>query len=138
MLYLGPGVMFDHKIAHDFPFAYSASDSFQHQVRAEAIKDQGNFRYEAFYISDGIEGTIGRYPPSLYHIAVILSYTSGTEVYDSIYFTVMFFAVIASLASYFIIKNFNKTVALLALPLPMLIFSFPVSLGFLWGHWPSL
>ncbi len=130
--------MFDHKIKHDFPFAYSASDTFQHQIRAEAIKDMGNFRHEAFYISQGFEGSVGVYPPVLYHLAVILSFSAGIEVYDSIYFIVTFFAIIASLIMYFIIRNFNKTVALISLPLSMLIFSFPVSIGFLWGHWPSI
>src|SRR3989338_7550949 len=138
ILFLGPGVLFDYKIKHDFPFAYSASDAFQHQVRADAIKDMGNFRYEAFYISSGLEGTVGRYPPALYHLAVILSYGAGIETYDSVYFIVTFFAIIASLVMYFIIRNFNKTVALITLPLLMLIFSFPVSIGFLWGHWPSI
>ena len=138
MLYLGPGVLFDHKIMHDFPFAYSASDAFQHQIRAEAIKDMGNFRYESFYISHGLEGTVGRYPPSMYHLAAIFSYVSGLEVYDAIYFIVIFFAIIAGFIMYFIIRDFNKTVALISLPLSMLIFSFPLTIGFLWGHWPSL
>lgn len=138
LLFLGPGTLFDHKIKHDFPFAYSASDSFQHQVRAEAIKDAGNFRYEAAYISKGIENAVGRYPPIIYHLAVIMSYAAGIEVYDSIFFIVVFFAIIAAFIMYFIISGFNKTVALLSLPLSILIFSFPPSLGFLWGHWPSL
>lgn len=138
MLSLGPGILFGHKIKHDFPFAYGASDAFQHQVRAEAIKDAGNFRYEAAYISKGFEGAVGRYPPVIYHLAVVLSYASGIEVYDSIYFIVTFFAIIAGIVMYFIIRDFNKTVALLSLPLSLLIFSQPVSTGFLWGHWPSL
>jgi len=138
VLFLGPGVLFGHKIAHDFPFAYSASDAFQHQVRAEAIKDMGNFRYEASYISSGIEGTVGRYPPIMYHIAVVFSHFSGIEVYDAIYFIVVFFAIIAGFIMYLIIRDFNKTVALISLPLSMLIFSFPISIGFLWGHWPSI
>ncbi len=138
ILFLGMGVLFDHKIKHDFPFAYLASDTFQHQVRAEAIKDAGNFRYEAEYISKGFKNTVGMYPPALYHLAVILSYTAGIEVYDAIYFIVMFFAIIASFVMYFIIKDFNRTVALISLPISMLIFSFPASTGFLWGHWPSV
>jgi|TARA_Y100000310_G_C20703189_1_gene831997 hypothetical protein len=138
ILFQGPGVLFDHQIKHDFPFAYFASDAFQHQVRAEAIKDSGNFRYEAPYISMGIENVVGRYPPAIYHLAVILSHSSGIEVYDSIYFIVVFFAIIASFIMYFIIRNFNKTVALLSLPLSLIIFSFPSSTGFLWGHWPSI
>jgi len=138
ILFLGPGILFDHKIKHEFPFAYGASDAFQHQIRAEAIKDAGNFRYEATYISKGIENVVGRYPPIIYHLAVMMSYATGIEVYDSIYFIVTFFAIIATFIMYFIIKDFNKTVALLSLPLSILIFSFPPSLGFLWGHWPSL
>src|SRR3989344_3858198 len=120
LLFLGPGTLFDHKIKHDFPFAYSASDSFQHQVRAEAIKDAGNFRYEAMYISKGIENAVGRYPPVLYHLAVVMSYASGIEVYDSIFFIVAFFAVIATFIMYLIIKDFNRAVALLSLPLSIL------------------
>ena len=138
MFYLGPGILFGHKIKHDFPFGYFASDAFQHQVRAEAIKDAGNFKYEAEYISLGIENSEGRHPPVIYHLAIILSYASGIEVYDSIYFMTAFFAIIAALIMYLIIRNFSKTVALLSLPLSMLIFSFPVSLGYLYGHWPSL
>lgn len=138
LLFLGPGILFGHKIQHDFPFAYSASDAFQHQVRAEAIKDAGNFRYEATYISKGIENAVGRYPPVLYHLAVMMSYASGVEVYDSIFFIVAFFAVIAAFIMYYIIKDFNRTTALLSLPLSILAFSFPLSLGFIWGHWPSL
>lgn len=138
ILFTGPGNLFDHKIKHEFPFAYGASDTFQHQIRAEAIKDMGNFRYEAPYISKGLENVVGRYPPVIYHLAVILSIASGMEVYDSIYFIVTFFSIIAVFVMYFIIKNFNKTIALLSLPLSILIFSFPPSTGFLWGHWPSL
>ncbi len=138
MLFLGPGVLFDHRIKHDFPFAYGASDAFQHQVRAEAIKDAGNFRYEATYISKGFENVVGRYPPIMYHLAVILSYSSGIETYDSIYFMITFFAIIASFMMYLIIRDFNKTVALFSLPLSILVFSYPPSIGFLWGHWPSV
>lgn len=138
LLYIAPGFVLDHKLAHDFPYGYFASDSFQHQVRAEAIKDAGNFRYEAEYISLGFKGAVGRYPPVIYHIAVIFSYAAGTEVYDSIYFIVFFFAIMGAIAMYFIIRNFSRNVAIISLPLSMIAFSQPASIGFLWGHWPSL
>ena len=137
MLSLGPGILFDHKIKHDFPFAYGASDAFQHQVRADAIKDIGN-RFEAPYIVKGFKDFVIIYPPVMYQLAIMLSYSSGLEVYDAIYFVVVFFAVIAALIMYFVIREFNKTVAILSLPLSILIFSFPASTGLLWGHWPSV
>ena len=59
ILFVSLGSLFNHNIKHEFPFAYFASDAFQHQVRAEAIKDMGNFKYEAAYISKGIEGIEG-------------------------------------------------------------------------------
>ena len=138
LLFIGPGSVFDHRIMHGFPYGYYASDAFQHQVRAESIKDMGNFRYEAFYIAQGFEKTIGRYPPLIYHLSVIFSYLSGLEVYDSIYFIVFFFAVTGIMVMYIIIRNFNKTVAIMSLPLTMLTFSHPTLIGFTWGHWPSL
>ena len=136
--YIGPGAVFDHKIMHDFPYGYGASDAFQHQIRAEAIKDSGNFRYEASYISKGFENVVGRYPPIIYHLSVIFSYLSGLEIYDSIYFIVLFFAVIAVLVMYTIIADFNRNVAIMSLPLTILIFTYPIFAGFAWGHWPSL
>lgn len=138
LLYIGPATILDYKIAHEFPFGYFASDAFQHQIRAESIKDAGNFRYEAFYISQGFEKTIGRYPPLIYHLSVIFSYLAGVEVYDSIYFIVFFFAVVGVLVLYLIIKDLNKNVALISLPLAILTFSHPALIGFTWGHWPSI
>ena len=138
LLFIGPGVAFDNRIMHDFPYGYSASDAFQHQIRAEAIKDAGNFKYEAPYISLGFEKSIGRYPPIIYHLSVIFSYLAGIEVYDSIYLLVFFFAIIGVLAAYLIARDFSKNAALMSLPLAVLIFSQPAVMGFLWGHWPSL
>ena len=138
ILFLGPGQLFDHKIKHDFPFAYGASDTFQHQIRAEAIKDMGNFRYEADYISLGLENVVGTYPPLSYYLGVVFSYLAGIETYDSMYFIIVFFPILSSLIMFFIIRDYNRTVALFSLPLSMIIFSSPIAIGFLWGHWPSI
>jgi len=137
MLYLGPGVLFDHSISHDFPFGYGASDTFQHQTRAEAIKDIGN-KFDAAYIVKGNDDFVLIYPPIMYQLAIIFSYASGLEIYDTIYFIITFLPVIAALVMYFVIRSFNKTVAILSLPFSLLIFSSPASTGFLWGHWPSV
>lgn len=138
LLFISIGALWNHSLKHDFPYGYFASDAFQHQIRGEAIKDAGNFRHEAPYISLGFENIVGRYPPLLYHLAAIFSYAAGLEIYDAVYFIVFFFAIMAILAMHFIIKNFNRNVALISLPLSMLIFSHPNSIGFLWGHWPSV
>ena len=136
-LLIGPGFLLDHKIEHEFPYGYLASDAFQHQVRAEAIKDIGNFKYEAFYISQGFTDAVGRYPPILAHLAAVISVVSGMETYDSIILISFLFISASSLIFYLIIRKFNEGAAILSLPLSLLVFSKAPFTGFLWGHWPS-
>ena len=137
-LLLGNGFLFGHRLQHDYPYAYLASDAFQHQTRAQGIKDAGNYRNEPSYIVFGVENATGYYPPVLYHLSVILSYLSGLEVYDTIYFLVFFFAAIASLVMYLIIKSFNKNVALISLPFSFLVFYSGLYTGFTFGHWTTI
>ena len=137
-LLLGNGFLFGHRLQHDYPYAYLASDAFQHQTRAQGIKDAGNYRNEPSYIVMGVQNAVGYYPPVLYHLSVILSYLSGLEVYDTIYFLVFFFAAIASLAMYFVIRQFNKNAALISLPVSFLVFYSGLYTGFTWGHWPTI
>lgn len=137
-LLLGNGYLFDHKLQHDFPYAYMASDAFQHQTRAQGIKDAGNYRNEPSYIVFGMQDATGYYPPVLYHLSVILSHLSGLEVYDAIYFLVFFFAAAASLVMYLTIRSFNRNVALISLPFSFLVFSGGLYTGFTWGHWPTI
>ena len=73
MLYLGPGTASEHRITHEFPTGYSASDSYQHQVRTEAIRQAGQYKYEAPYMVVGLTDVIGFYPPVLYNVAVLLA-----------------------------------------------------------------
>lgn len=138
MLFLGLSNLWDHKIAHDFPYSYLASDAFQQQTRAEGIKDAGNYRYEPFYIVNGWKDIIGYYPPLLHHSGILLHISSGILLYDTVYFMVFFNAILAALLMYLIIRKYSRHVAMLSLPLSILIFSDKSYVGFLWGHWASI
>ena len=138
MLFLGVSNLWDHKVSHEFPYSYMASDTFQQQTRAEGIKEAGNYKYEPFYITKGWEDVIGYYPPVLHHAGILLSFSAGMETYDTVYFMVFFNAILASLIMYFIIRKYNKHIAILSLPLSILIFSDKSYVGFLWGHWASI
>ncbi len=138
MLWAGYAVLFDHKLKHDFPYAYLASDTFQHQVRAESIKLMGNYKYEAPYIVAGYTDNVGFYQPQIYHLGVLFSYASGLETYDSTYLIVFVLACFAALIMYFIVRQLNKNIAILSIPLAVIIFSQAPYIGFTWGHWPSV
>ena len=138
LIWAGCSVLWDHELSHNFPYGYLASDTFQHQVRAESIKEMGNYRNEAPYIVAGFKDVVGYYPPLFYHLGVIFSYVSGLETYDGAYFLVFFFAAIAAMIMYLIIRDFSKKIAILSLPFAVLIFSKGLYAGFTWGHWPSI
>src|SRR3989338_9947889 len=84
ILYLGPATASDHKLRHELPTGYGASDAYQHQTRAQAIYDTGQYRKEAPYMMKGFKDVIGFYPPVLLHATVLLARTSGLPVYDSL------------------------------------------------------
>jgi len=138
LLFLGLGNLWNHQIKHEFPYAYFASDAFQHQTRAEGIKEAGSYKNEPFYNVFGVKDVVGYYPPVLYHLAVILSHLSGLEVYDTIYFLPFFFAALSAIIIYFVIRKLSIGSAILAMPLAVLLFYKGAYTGFTWGVWPSL
>jgi len=141
ILWAGIANLWDFKISHDFPFGYMASDTFQHQVRAESIKQMGNYRYEAPYISAGFTDAVGFYPPIIYNLAIIFSDASGIETYDAIYLLVFIIIALSVLLFYFLMKKVGENIAILALPLVFLLFSKGPGLGpyasITWGNWPA-
>lgn len=121
ILLLGTGSASGHKIRHDYPVGYGASDAFQHQSRAEAIKNMGKYENEAPYMMAGLKNVIGFYPPILYHVTVLLSHLSGLETYDALVLLIGIAVGLAALATYYLAKGISKPVALLALPLTLFI-----------------
>ncbi len=139
LMYVSVGTLWDHKIEHDFPYGYLASDGFQHQVRAESIKNMGNYRNEAFYAVKGstFAPVIGFYSSLSHHLAVLLSYNSGLETYDTIYFLVFLMPIISAFIMYLMIRKFSKNIALLAIPFSFLVFARNNFILITWGHWPA-
>ena len=138
LLLLGVSNLWDHKLQHEFPYSYLASDTFQQQTRAEGIKDAGNYRFEPFYIVKGYKDVLGYYPPIIHHLGVVLSFSTGIPAYDTTYFMVFFNGIMTAFVMYIIIRSYNKKIAILSLPLSILIFSSKSYIGFLWGHWASI
>ncbi|MBI3037319.1 hypothetical protein HYY73_06260 [Candidatus Woesearchaeota archaeon] len=120
MLYLGPGTASEHRITHEFPTGYSASDSYQHQVRTEAIRQAGQYKYEAPYMVVGLTDVTGFYPPLLYHVSVLLADVSGLPSYDALFIIVWLAISAGAMMAYYLARNLSRPVALLALPLMLL------------------
>lgn len=138
LLFLGYSNLAENKLEHEFPYGLLASDSFQQQTRVESIKDAGNYKKEAFYIVKGFKDVMGYYPPLIHHLGVLFSYVSGLEAYDTTYFMVFLISIFAAGLMYIIIRQYNKKIAILSLPLSILIFSQKSYIGYVWGHWGSI
>lgn len=136
MLWISIGTFFGHELKHDFPYGYSAADSYQHQVRAEWIKEQGSYAREAPEIVAGYDDVIGYYMPGSSQIAAVFSYMSGMESYDALYFMVYFVAILAALVMYYGLRSYSPEVALLSLPITTLVFAKNFYIGILLGQWP--
>ena len=138
LLFFGLGNLWGHTLMHETPTGYSASDAFQHQTRAEAIKVIGNYVTEPPWIAAGLTDVIGVYPPGLYYLSISLSFVGGLEVFDTIYIIAFVFSILGAILFYYIIRKFNKAVALISLPFSVLIFTGISMIGFTWGAIPSL
>ncbi len=138
LLWASMANLWDFRLNHTFPYGYLAGDAFQHWVRADGIKDAGSYRFRADFQSYGYKDVIGDYPPVLFHLAIIFSSLSGLATYDSIYFLVFAAAIAASLLMYSIIRDFNRHIAIIALPFTILLFAGASYSAFTWGHWPSV
>ena len=139
LLGVGIGDIWGHNISHPFPYSYLATDPFQHQTRAQWIKDTGNYRLEAPYYSGGLTDVVGFYPPVLNHLAVIMSFLSGQEVHDTILLFPFIFTLLGMLLLYTLARNIHKAYAILCIPFASYIFYIKETLvAFFWGHWPAL
>ena len=130
-LLLGLSNMWSKELSHDFPYAYLASDSFLHHSVAQYMKEQGQVKYSPPYEIGGFKGVLESHPLLLPELSVVFSFTSGLEVYDTIYFVVILSVLLCILVVYLIIRNFNKNIALLSLPITLLVFSGLFNMG-LW------
>ncbi len=117
MLYLGPGTASQHRLAHDSPVGYSASDSFQHLARAQSIKDMGQYKMEAPYIVAGLQDVVGFYPPVIYHLTALVSHATGLQTHDALMLLMGLAIALGGLLSYYFARSLGKPVALLAIPL---------------------
>ena len=137
MLWTGLGTLWNHELAHDFPYSYSSSDAYQHQVRAEWVKNNG-YATEAPAIVSGYDDVIGYYMPGAFHFPGVFSHVSGLESYDALMFLVYFVAIMAALIVYYGLRGYNRQAAMLALPVMTLIFAKTFYFGILVGQLPFI
>lgn len=134
-LFLALAEPWEHKIVHPFPYSYLASDAFYHQATNEYINEQGIVTNTPPYTVGGHEGVVNAHPPMLFELTSSLSTLSGFPVYDSILIITVLSILFSILIIYFIWRQANKKIAILALPVCLLILQQRITPLIFWGYW---
>jgi hypothetical protein len=134
LLWLGVGNLFDHRLAHDSPWGYFASDSVHNLYLNQHLFDSGNWRYSPAHINAGYNNTVNYVLPILAHLNVNLAYASGLNVYDSLIFIAVFLACLAALLMYLIVRQWNHSVAFFSIPLFVFLFIKNFYIAITWGQ----
>ncbi len=135
LLMLGLSNKWDGNIKHDFPYSYGASDAFYHASVAQYMKDQGRVKFTPPYEVGGYEEVFEVHPPMLFQLTGVFSTLTGLEAYDGIYFIALIAYLFSILIIYVIIRQYNKNIAIIALPFTLLIFKGKFLIMFHWGYW---
>jgi hypothetical protein len=134
LLYIGPGEVFQHKLIHEKSVQFGATDGFLYVMLTRHVAEAGNFRYNPFYSVAGFNDSIAYHPPLMMHIAGAFSRLSGLEAHDSISLMMALCAIFGAFMIYWLIRGFNKTVAILAAPLFVFLYINKFIIGYAWGE----
>ena len=134
LLYVGPGTILGHRIVHDLPYGYFASDAFGEIAYADWFKDHGKHDLLPYYLKFGHEDLVAFHMPTFYSINALNSVITGFEVYDGVILPYIFL-ILALFIMYFVSRNFSKGVAILGLPIGVFLFFQRFVTGTLWGNW---
>ena len=63
LVHTGYAALAEHKIVHSYPYGYYASDAFQDDRWAQVVIDTGQYKYLPWYMAEGRDDVLARYPP---------------------------------------------------------------------------
>ena len=135
LVYYGMGVIMDHKISHETPYGYMASDAFWDLAQQTSINDAGNYKYMPYYMRAGFKDTIGFHMPVFGHLVVLFSKASNVPIHDSNLIVTFFFSIISVMVAYLIARNFSKNAAIISLAFAAFIYIKNFNIVYTWGIW---
>ncbi|MCK5282722.1 MAG: hypothetical protein KAK00_04905 [Nanoarchaeota archaeon] len=137
-LWISLGNLWDHKLNNSLPVGALASDNFLHLHFTEYLLQSRNMKYASIVAGSGYKDIIWHYAVILTPLAAVFSELTGLESFNSTIFLTFFFSIFGAAIMYFIIKNLNKTVAILSIPLSIFLFSRNFYFIFLWGQYQMI
>ncbi|MEM4254074.1 MAG: hypothetical protein QXR48_01670 [Candidatus Woesearchaeota archaeon] len=134
LLYIGPGEVFQHQLKHEKPVQFGATDGFLYVMLTRHVAETGNFRYNPFYSVAGFNDSIAYHPPLMMHITAAFSHISGLKAHDALSLIMALCAIFGAFIVYWLIRSYNKSVAMLAAPLFVFLYVYKFIIGYTWGE----
>ncbi len=136
VIFLATGMgVYEQKLSHEFPVGYFASDAFFHQAEATYMTEQGKVKYASPAIVGGRTDVYDIHPPFTFAAVGPLAIASGLKVYDLMYLFIILLLLLITLLMYAIIRQYNRNVAMMSIPISLLVFTFPFNQMIGFGQW---
>lgn len=134
LVYLGPAEVFRHQLIHEKPVHFGAGDGYLYAMFSNYVYDEGNFRYNPFYGSAGFNDSIAYHPPLFPHIAAAFAHTAGMHGHDALPLLMALFVLAGAFVVYWMVRGFNKYVAMLGSALYIFLYLERFIIGYVWGQ----
>jgi len=125
-------------IDHPFPHFLVADDAYSNIEHSAWVKNSGGYSTYEPHLQAGYTDVIGYEPPLLFHLSAMFSFMSGLMTYDTTYLLTIIFFSFTGLLMYYIIKKYNRELAILSLPFMIGIYDFSFELALPFGLWNFL
>ncbi len=133
LLFIGPGAVLQHQLDHETP-QFGAVDGLLYAMLSKHVAETGNYRYNPFYAVAGFKDSIAYHPPVLMHIVAMFSHVSGLNPYSSLSVILGVFVLFGAFVMYWLIRSYNKKIAMLSVPVFVFLYVFNFVIGYIWGE----
>jgi len=137
-LYIGLSDTMGRRLNNDYPVGLLASDPFHYYNYVEGLDERGKFDYFPYYISFNLSTMVAYQPPLFFTNAAIIGNVFDTANYNALHIMMVIFLSAGIILMYFLIRRYNKNVAILSLPLALFIALPNFNFGILWGRQPTM
>jgi hypothetical protein len=134
LVFIGPGEVFQHQLVHNKPVYFGAGDGYLYAMFSNWVYDQGDFRHNPPYGSASFTDSIAYHPPMLPQVSAAFAHLSGLHGHDALPLLMALFVIAGAFMMYWLIRGYNRTVALLASALFVFLYVDRFIIGYVWGQ----
>lgn len=131
------GISAQHKLIHDYPIAYAATDSYWYYSHSKYAYDMGGYNKLPPYIST-TEQSVTNHPPLFNQLVALVAHFTNIPIYDVQMILGNLFLLLAILILFLFIRRYDEKVAYSSVPLIALLFLLPFAASLPFGRFMAI